>query len=323
MNERIEPALMKFAHFGNRFRDWAAITIGIVLYSLSFTIFILPHHIVIGGMAGFSTLIYYASGGKLPVAVVMYGTNLILLAVGFRYLGRRFVVRTIFGATVMSLIIGAIEGYFTSHPPLVTSAPMSVILGSVLMGLGIGIYYSHHGTAGGTDIIAAIMEKISNISMGRVMLIVDMTIVALSFFLPFDGSMEARVQARSQTIIFGLLSILIYSLLADKYIAQGKQTIQFIILSEKWDIMAYRITHETGRGATVWDATGYWTGNEKKILLVWCRQGNVQAIMRIAYEVDPTAYITSSTVRSVYGNGFDDLRPKAKKNHSHDSQNQL
>ena len=189
---------------------------------------------------------------------------------------------------------------------------MSVLLGSVVMGLGIGIYYSHHGTAGGTDIVAAIMEKVSNVSMGRVMMIVDVSIVALSFFLPFDGDMEERIQARSQTIIFGLIAIVIYSWLADRYIASGRQTIQFIILSEKWKDMAFRITHETGRGATIWDAQGYWTGDEKKMMLVWCRKGNILDILRIANEVDPGAYITMSEVRSVYGNGFDSLKLKKR-----------
>lgn len=298
--------------FGNGLRDLAFITLGIMIYAIGFTVFILPHHIVIGGMAGFSTLIYYATGGLLPLAAIMYGTNILLLICGYRYLGHGFVLRTIFGTTLLSMLIGLVEGYFTTHPPIVTSAPMSVMIGAVLLGLGIGIYYSHHGTTGGTDIVAAIMEHISDISMGRVMMIIDVTIVALSFFLPFDGDMEARVQSRSQTIIFGLLSIVVYSWLADYYIAQGKQTIQFIILSEKWDTMAHRITHETGRGATVWDAQGYWTGDQKKMMLVWCRQTDVDSILRIAHEVDPTAYVTTSTVRSVYGNGFDRLRIKKR-----------
>lgn len=306
------PSIFRSPSFGNSIRDWAAIIAGIAIYAIGFTVFILPHHIVIGGMAGFSTLIYYATGGLLPVAVVMYGTNIILLVCGYKYLGRGFVLRTIFGTTMLSMLIGMVEGYFTSHPPLVTSTPMSVMMGGVLLGLGIGIYYSHHGTTGGTDIVAAIMAHKTDVSMGRVMMIIDVTIVALSFFLPFDGDMEARIQARTETIIFGLLAIVLYSWLADKYIAQGKQTIQFIILSEKWDEMAYRITHETGRGATVWDAQGYWTGNEKKMMLVWCRQVDTYSIFRIAHEVDPTAYVTTSTVRSVYGNGFDRLKIKKK-----------
>ena len=302
--------------FGNSIRDWAAIVLGITIYAIGFTVFILPHHVVIGGMAGFSTLIYYATGGLLPVAAVMYGTNILLLIGGYKYLGRGFVLRTIFGTTLLSLLIGMVEGYFTSHPPIVSSAPMSIILGGVLLGLGIGIYYSHHGTTGGTDIVAAIMSHVSNVSMGRVMMIIDVSIVAFSFFLPFDGDMEARVQARTQTLTFGLLAIVIYSLLADKYIAQGKQTIQFIILSEKWNDVAYRITHETGRGATIWDAQGYWTGDEKKLMLVWCREVDTYNIYRIVHEVDPNAYVTTSTVRNVYGNGFDRLKIKKKPFHS-------
>ncbi len=307
--------LIKRPSFGNSLKDWTAIVLGIAIYAIGFTVFILPHHIVIGGMAGFSTLIYYATGGLLPVAAVMYGTNILLLICGYKYLGKGFVIRTIFGTTLLSLLIGALEGYFTTHPPLVTSAPMSVMMGAVLLGLGIGIYYSHHGTTGGTDIVAAIMSHISDISMGRVMMIIDVSIVSLSFFLPFDGDMEARVQARTQTIIFGLLCIVIYSWLADKYIAQGRQTIQFIILSEKWEEIAHRITHETGRGATVWDAQGYWTGDPKKLMLVWCRQTNAYDIYRIVHEVDEQAYVTTSIVRSVYGNGFDRLKIK-KSNHS-------
>lgn len=139
--------------------DYVLIVLGICLYSLGFCAFLLPHTIVVGGMAGFATLVFYATGQHVPLAVIMYAANIMLLLGGLRVLGKGFALRTIFGATVASIAIGSIEDYFISHAPLVGSTMMSVIVGSVLMGLGIGIYYSHHGTAGGTDIVAAIMEK--------------------------------------------------------------------------------------------------------------------------------------------------------------------
>lgn len=314
MNTNLQAPGNKPSAVRKEIQDLLAIVIGILIYAVGFTIFILPHGIVIGGMAGFASLIYYASGGLLPVAAVMYGTNIILLLCGFRYIGKNFVLKTIFGATLLSLLIGAVENYFLSHPPIVSSAPMSVIMGAVLIGIGIGIYYSHNGTTGGTDIVAAILSHVSDVSMGRVMMIIDVSIVALSFLLPFDGSMEERVQSRSQTIIYGWMAIMIYSWIADRYIAQGKQTIQFIILSEKWENIAYRITHETGRGATVWDAEGVWTGNPKKLMLVWCRLNDTFHIFRIVKEEDEDAYITNTEVRSVYGNGFDRLKLKKSKN---------
>jgi uncharacterized membrane-anchored protein YitT (DUF2179 family) len=289
-------------------KDYAYIILGMMIYAIGFTIFILPHQIIIGGMAGFSSLIYYASGQRIPVAVTMYGVNIALLVCSYRIIGRTFVVRTIFGATVLSLLIGCIEGYFTSHPPLITDVTMSVLMGSILCGVGIGTYYSHHGTAGGTDIIAAIMSKVSRFSVGRVMMIVDMTIVACSFLLPFDGDMEARVQVRTQVIIYGWLAIYLYSFITDKFLSADRQTVQFIILSDKWERIADRITKETGRGVTIWNATGFWTGADRKLMIVWARRYDVIAIRNIAIEEDEHAYITNSYVKSVYGNGFDALK---------------
>lgn len=296
-------------------KDYAYIVLGMLVYAIGFTIFILPHGIVIGGMAGFSSLVFYASGERMPVSVTMYGVNIILLLCGFKMLGKQFVIRTIFGATLLSLLIGCAEGYFTSHPPLVTDVTMSVIMGSVLCGIGIGTYYSHHGTAGGTDIIAAIMSKISRLSVGRVMMIVDMSIVACSFLLPFDGDMESRIQVRTQVIIYGWLAIFLYSYITDKFLASGRQTIQFIILSDKWEKIAHRITHETGRGVTTWKATGYWTGTERIMMMVWARRYDMLAIYQIVNDEDEHAYITNVPVKSVYGNGFDILKA-----HKHEEQ---
>lgn len=296
---------MQIRNTKNKYFQLIFIVLGILVYSAGFCIFVLPHNVVIGGMAGFSTLVYYASGERIPVAVTMYATNLLLLLIGGRMLGKGFVLRTIFGATMISLFIGLFEGYFMSHPPLVTNTAVSLGLGAVLLGFGIGLYYSNHGTCGGTDIVAAILSQRTSLSMGRVMMIVDITIVALSFFLPFDGDWEARIQVRTESIIYGWLTILVYSVVADKYLQAGRQTVQFFILSNQWQNIAHRITHETGRGATIWDAKGYWTGDARTVVLVWCRKEDTPQMYQIIGQCDPNAYITTSYVHSVYGNGFD------------------
>lgn len=231
-------------------RDYLIIIAGMAVYAIGFTVFILPHEIVVGGMAGFSTLVFFASGGLIPVAVTMYAANILMLVCWYRVLGRKFVVRTVFGATILSLMIGSIEGYFTSRPPIVTDTTMSVLMGAVICGIGIGLYYAHKGSAGGTDIVAAVFEKKANINMGRTMMIIDIAIVTCSFFLPFDGDLDARIQARVQTILYGWTSIIIYSFLANYIVNLDKQTIQFLILSPKWEEIADRVTHESGRGVT-------------------------------------------------------------------------
>lgn len=294
-------------------RDYILIFVGMAIYALGFTAFILPHEIVVGGMAGFSTLVYFASGGLLPVAVTMYAVNILMLVCWYKVLGRKFVVRTVFGATILSGLIGAIEHYFTTHPPLVADMTMSVLLGSAVCGIGIGLYYAHKGSAGGTDIVAAVFEKKSNISIGRTMMIIDVTIVACSFFLPFSGDMDARIQSRVQTILYGWTSIIIYSMIANYMVNADKQTIQFIILSQRWKEIAGRVTRESGRGVTLIDGKGFWTGEERTMLIVWCRQYDAERIYGIVKSVDESAYIIQSDARSVYGNGFDALRQKKLK----------
>lgn len=289
-------------------RDYAFIFLGMALYAIGFTVFILPHGIVTGGMAGFSTLIYFASGERIPVAFTMLAANLALLAVGYRVLGRQFIVRTVFGATLLSLMIGSIEGIFTSRPPIVPDMTMSVLMGASICGIGIGLYYSHKGTAGGTDTVAAIMEKVSDISVGRTMMVIDIAIVTASFFLPFQGDFDARVQARVQTILYGWASIVIYSFITDWWVNADRQTLQFLILSDRWEEIAHRVTHETGRGVTTFDGHGYWTGTPRTMLVVWCRQYDADQIYAIVHGVDPGAYIIQSEARSVHGNGFGPIR---------------
>lgn len=293
-------------------KDYLLIIAGITLYAIGFTVFILPHEIVVGGMAGFSTLVFFASGSTIPVAVTMYVVNILMLVCWFKVLGREFVVRTVLGATLLSAIIGVIEGYFTSRPPIVTDTTMSVVMGSVICGLGIGLYYSHKGSTGGTDIVAAIFDKKYNISIGRTMMIIDVTIVTCSFLLPFDGDMDARIQSRVQTIIYGWTSIVIYSMVANYLANADKQTIQFLILSDRWKEISDRIAHECGRGVTAFDGKGLWTGETRTLLIVWCRRYDADRIYSIVRETDERAYIIQSNARSVYGNGFDSLRAKKK-----------
>ena len=300
-------------HSTANLRDYMIIIAGMAVYAIGFTAFILPHEVVVGGMTGLGTLVFFATDGFIPVAVTMYGANLLMLACWFKILGNQFVLRTIFGATTLSLFIGAIESYFTSRPPLVTDQTMSIVLGAALMGLGIGMYYSHKGSSGGTDIIAAVCEKKWNIDMGRTMMVFDVSIVACSFFLPFAGDLDARIQSRVGTIIYGWMSIVVYSTVANYIVNANKQTIQFLILSDKWKEITDHIMHETGRGVTSFECIGEWTGDNRRMLIVWCRQYNVEHIYDIIRQIDPGAYIILSEARSVYGNGFDMLRLKKKR----------
>lgn len=293
---------------------------GLTLYAIGFCAFILPHDIVTGGMAGLGTLVYFATHRTIPVAVTMYGVNILLILIGLKKLGRNFVIRTIFGATGVSVVIGLMEGYFTREPALIPDTAMSIILGAILCGLGIGTIYIHNGTSGGTDIVAALVTKVSNVSVGRIMMIVDMTIVALTFFLPFNGTLEQRFQNCVPRIIYGWVIIFIYSYITDMLINTNRQATQFIIFSTKWKDIANAVNHDAHRGVTVLNGQGWYSKQEVKILMIWCRKIESITIFRIIKTIDEKAFISQANVNGVYGQGFDKMKVKLKKKEEHHSE---
>lgn len=294
-------------------KDYIFIILGLVLYALGFTAFILPHEVVIGGLSGVGTLVYFATDGLIPVAVTQYAVNLVLLAIAFKMVGKTFVLRTIFGASVISLAIGMFEGYFMSHPQLIPDTSMSVILGAILCGIGVGTTFIHNGSSGGTDIVAAMVSKVSNVSIGRTMIFVDMTIVLLSLWLPFEGDLEARIQARVPTIVYGWVVTFIIAYLTDMLINTNRQATQFYIFSTRWEDIANAINTEAHRGVTVFDAEGWYSKQQIKVLMVWCRKIESVTIFRIVKSVDENAFITQTNANGVYGKGFDRIKVRLGK----------
>lgn len=297
-------------------KDYVMIIFGLMLYAVGFTACILPWEVVIGGMAGVSTLIYYGTGGMIPVAVSSYVCNLILLAIAYKIVGRTFVLRTIFGVTVVALAIGVCEGFFMrlGHP-IIPDRTVSLVLGAILCGVGIGTCFIHNGSSGGTDIVAACVSKVSNASIGRTMIYTDMIIVSLSIFLPFSGTIEQRIEARIPTIVYGIMVTFIVSFITDQIINSNRQATQFFIFSPKWREIADRILSEAHRGVTVIDGQGWYTKNGVKMLLVYCRKIESVTIFRIVKSIDAHAFITQGAVNGVYGQGFDEMKIKMKKHH--------
>ncbi|MDE6007077.1 MAG: YitT family protein [Muribaculaceae bacterium] len=310
----MSPSAPKYNKLLVNAKDYVIIILGLSLYAIGFTACILPHEIVIGGMAGVSTLIFFGTDGLIPVAVSSYGLNLVLLAIAYKIVGKTFVLRTIFGVTVVALAIGVCEGFFMGiGHPLIPDRTVSLVLGAILCGVGIGTCFVHNGSSGGTDIVAACVSKVSNASIGRIMIYTDMLIVSCSIFLPFTGTIEQRIEARIPTIVYGIMVTFIVSFITDQIINTNRQATQFFIFSPKWVEIADRILSEAHRGVTVMDGQGWYTRRDIKILLVYCRKIESVNIFRIVKSVDENAFVTQGAVNGVYGQGFDKVKIKMKK----------
>ena len=279
----------------NLAKDYVMITFGLLCYAFGFTAFILPEKIVIGSVTGLSSLIHFWLGWN--VAATYYVINIILLAIAFRSVGKQFVLRTIIGASISTLFIGILQPMFPT-PIVEQQTFMNVILGAVLCGFGLGIVFTHNGSTGGTDIIAAMVAKYSTVSFGRTMMYCDVMIICSSWLL-FHSI---------DKIVYGLIFMVIYSVTADRVINNTRQSVQFQIISKKWKEIADNVITEAHRGCTIMDGTGWYTKANIKIVMVMCRKHESVNIFRIIKETDREAIITQSNVNGVYGFGFDELK---------------
>lgn len=299
--------------------DYIMIILGILMYAFGFCAFVLPHKIVMGGLSGVGTLVYFATDGRIPVAATQYIMNLILLAIAYRVVGKTFVIRTIFGATMISIAIWVGESFFMSlGHPILEDMSLSAILGAIICGLGVGTVLIHNGSTGGTDIVASMVNKLSNVSIGRAMVITDMIIVSSSILLPYDGTFGERLEARIPIIVYGYVVTFVASYCADMIVVGNRQAVQFIIFSRHWQVIADAINNEAKRGVTVLDGEGWYSKKPIKILMVWCRKIEAPGIMRLVKGIDDDAFITQGAVNGVFGKGFDmyKVKIKTKKNHT-------
>jgi len=270
------------------------ITFGLLLNALGWTAFLIPAKITGGGITGVSTLIYYASSFPLGVSYLIINAVLVFFAI--KILGRSFGVKTIFSVLVLSGFFSVLQQIITQ--PIVNDAFLSTVIGGILGGAGIGIVFSQGGSTGGTDIIAMIINKYRNISPGRVILYLDVFIIASSYLI--FGSLEK--------IVYGYVAMGITSYTIDLLFTGSKQSIQMFIFSKKHDLIAERIGKELGRGVTIIDGQGWYTGEQTKILLVMVKKQEASHVFRIVKETDRDAFMSANNVMGVYGKGFETIR---------------
>lgn len=293
-------------------RDYLLIVLGLAMYAFGFSTFILPHKIVIGGMAGLGSVVYFLTyqlhqSGYfpfvIPVAVTMYAVNALLLLIAIRIVDRQFTIRTLFGMTALSVLIGIFQPIGLSLN-VMPDKLVSLILGSVMMGSGLGLVFIHNGSSGGTDIVAAMVSKKSNVTIGRTMILCDFFIVSSAYFVLHYSLTE---------IVYGLLVTFSTGYMCDLVINSNRQAVQFTIISKKWEQIATAINQDAHRGCTVVDATGWYSKQPVKMLIVMCRKIESVGIYRIIKTIDQEALVTQGNVNGVYGKGFDIMKVKTDK----------
>lgn len=276
-------------------KDYATITFGLILYSIGLIGFIQPVGIVTGGLAGVALIVEYATG--TPLQITYFSVNCVLLIIALKILGLKFLVKTIFGVVtltgLLTLAKALIKEPFIENEPL-----LSGVIGGMICGAGIGLVFNANGSTGGTDIIVATINKYKNIAFGRGMLLCDFVIICSSYFLMKDY----------QIIVAGLIVMGVMTYTIDMVINGFRQSVQVMIFSEKYDIIADAINRELRRGCTVLDGTGWYTKKPTKVIVVLTKRSQANDLFRLVRSIDERAFISQSTVRGVYGEGFDQFK---------------
>lgn len=302
--------------------DYTTITFGLLLYAIGFDCFLLPNEVVTGGVAGIGAVIFYATG-FWKVQYTFFLANAVLLAAAVRILGWKFCVKTIYATFALTFLLGIVESVmhylyidnpalfpsFNEHvmlPRLTNDAFMSTIFGAGICGIGVGLVFGRGGSTGGTDIIASVINKYKNVSLGTIMMLCDVLIITTSLLLPGRNL---------QQLLYGYTTLLVCNLTLDFVYNRRRQSVQFFIISQKYEEIATAI-NVYHRGVTVLDARGWFTKKPSKVLFVMAKRRESSNIFAIIHAIDPQAFVTQTLAAGVFGDGFDAMRgvkPKGDK----------
>ncbi len=285
-------------------KRYLIITVALLVMAFGWTAFLIPSHVLGGGVSGIATLIFYATG--ISTGISVFVINAILVLISLKVLGPSFGVKTVYSIVVASVFMSLLQHFITDPmlageiKPFVEEKILAAILGGGLAGLAIGVAFTQGGSTGGTDIVAMMVCKYRNISQGRVILLLDIVIISCSYFVIENDKIQA--------IIYGFVVMGVCSYCIDLVLTGNKQTVQAFIFSSKPNEVAERIAKETNRGVTLIKGTGWYTKHEGDILMVVTHKRESQQILRIVKEEDPKAFMTMNTVMGTYGKGFEQIR---------------
>jgi len=274
--------------------DYSIMLIGLCLYVLSWTLFLVPAQITGGGISGLAAVIYYST--KIPIGLTFFVINVFLVAIAVKVLGASFGIKTVFSMIVLSLLFLVPQSLFPEA--IIKDNFLSAVLGGMMGGVGIGLVFSRGGSTGGTDIIAMIINKYRNISPGRIIMYCDVIIIGSSYFLVHS----------LDKMVYGFVSMAVVSYTLDAYLSGSNASAQIFIFSSKYEEIADFINNDTMRGVTVLDGKGWYTQQDVKVLMTIVRKKETSIIFRKVKEIDSDAFISMASVMGVYGQGFDKIK---------------
>lgn len=275
-------------------RSCGIITLGAVIYALAFDWFVAPNQIAMGGVTGLAQIVN-ALVPVLPVGVLSILVNVPLFLAGWRLLGGRLLVSSLYAMAVSSLAIDVIAWMHT-FPPM--DPILATLYGGAGMGVGLGLVFSQGATTGGTDIIGKLLKlKFPWLPIGKLVMIPDMVVVILAAVV--FGTVNAALN--------GLIQMYLLSKVMDMILYGWDTSRVAYIITDRWEETVQGLL-DMNRGVTLLQGKGAYTGAEKQVLLVAFRQREIVPIKRMLREIDPKAFFIVCDAHEILGEGFGDYQ---------------
>ena len=295
--------------FGNKvfklIKTYLILTIGVFLYAFSWIAFIIPKGIAGGGVTGISSIIYYATDGLLPISLSYLVINVALITIGTIILGKGFGFKTIYCILCASLMFEVLPQFeWITTLSDIPDKFINAIIGGALSAFGIAAIFMQGGSTGGTDIIAIVLSKYRDSSPGKIFMYCDLIIIGSILVLPGKGL---------QDVVYGYIVMVSFTYLLDQLLTGAKQSVQIIIFSTKYKEIGDMLITSMDRGVTALDSVGWYSQQEGKVLIVIARKQQLPQITASIKEVDHKAFISVSSVMGVYGEGFEKVKARLKK----------
>ena len=284
-------------------RDYCMILLGTAIMAVGYVVFVSPLKLAPGGVYGIAIILHHLF--NFPIGLSGLCLDLPLLLIGTLWLGPKFGAKTVASVLALPAFISVLE-YFYGYEPLVSDPAATVILvlfGSVLIGLGLGIIFKTRATSGGTDIIAMIIAKyVKHVSVGKLVIIVDSTVVLLSLVAFKDWTIP----------LYSWLVIYIEGIIIDKVVSGGQSGKAVMIISDKPEEIKDCILEKLQRGGTFIKGEGMYNHSDKKIIYTTVSRKQLPQLIHYVHETDPAAFLSVLEASEVLGNGFASLKEKAE-----------
>ncbi len=295
--------------------DYFFILVGSAFMALGIGVFLVDAKVVPGGASGLSMAIHYLTGGSIPVGLMIWIINVPLYLWGLKELGKSFGWRTFVGFTASSFFIDFFRGDFyglefirLQDTPAIQDLLHNdflflIIIGSVLLGVGIGIIFKFKGTTAGSDIVAAIMQKRFGVKPGQAIMLIDFFVIALAGLVIQVKDLSPERPALTLTF-YALFLLFVSSRLIDVIIDGFDYARVAYIISDKYEEIAEAIMANMSRGATAIKSRGLYKDVEREVIFTIVTLKELGKLTELIKEIDPDAFVIINNVHEVLGKGF-------------------